>query len=99
MGRALTPILQRSILILSRAFNFHNFIQLMLVGGGDELDSCTARYADFTKKRPFELRIQLSLSGLGLDGSGTEKMAYVDWVSNSSLASNGFQSWSSESIR
>ena len=99
MGRALTPILQRSILILSGAFNFHNFIQLMSLVGGAELDSLVAKYAHFTEKRPLELGIQMSSSGLGLEGRGKERMACADWLLNSSLANHDFQLWCLESIR
>ena len=49
------------------------------------------RYADFTKKQPFELGTQMSLPGEGLEGTGMERIACADGVSNRALTKSVFE--------
>lgn len=99
VGRALTATLHKNIFNLSGPLVFQILAQFTLEGACTGRFSISSLYADFTKKQPLDSRIHMSLSGLGLNGKGMDRMACAELGLKMLSTNDVFQAWSSWLMR
>ena len=95
VGRALIATLHKNIFNLSGSLIFQILDQLTSEGACAGRFNISSLYADFTEKQPLDSGIYMSLSGLGLNGKGMDRMACAELGLKMSSTSDVFQVWSS----
>ena len=78
VGRALTTTLHKNIFNLSEPLIFQILDQFTSDWTWTRGFGINSLYADFTEKQPLDSGIHMSLSSLGLDGSGMDRMACAE---------------------